>query len=168
MFNNFALDPQRIQPYTRVPAPIGNAQPLASQAFGLQGPVAAPPDFNNRGHPYQAPPFNGGGHPPPNGAYMDGPPPPYERSFRGRRQSSPRADRYYVPGPGFDGLPPKPHLGGEPMRGGGGGRGRGGGGGGGVPPPPPDAKEDPRAAAGRKVSYHDMDEVAEGDVELMY
>jgi len=36
------------------------------------------------------------------------------------------------------------------------------------PPPPPDAKEDPRAASGRKVSYHDMDDVAEGDVELMY
>jgi len=32
----------------------------------------------------------------------------------------------------------------------------------------PDAKEDPRAAAGRKVSYHDMDLVAEGDVELTY
>jgi len=29
------------------------------------------------------------------------------------------------------------------------------------PPPPPDAKEDPRAAAGRRVSYHDMDLVAE-------
>ena len=36
------------------------------------------------------------------------------------------------------------------------------------PPPPPDAKEDPRAAAGRKVSYHDMYLVAEGDVELNY
>lgn len=37
-----------------------------------------------------------------------------------------------------------------------------------LPPPPPDAKEDPRAAAGKKVSYHDMDLVAEGDVELTY
>ena len=37
-----------------------------------------------------------------------------------------------------------------------------------LPPPPPDAKEDPRAAAGKKVSYYDMDLVAEGDVELMY
>jgi len=36
------------------------------------------------------------------------------------------------------------------------------------PPPPPDAKEDPRAAGGKKVSYHDMDSVAEGDVELTY
>lgn len=38
----------------------------------------------------------------------------------------------------------------------------------GPPPPPPNAKEDPRAAAGKKVSYHDMDLVAEGDVELTY
>lgn len=57
--------------------------------------------------------------------------------------------------------------------GGGGGGGAGGGGrgsdvGGVMPPPPPDAKEDPRAAAGKKVSYHDMDLVAEGDVELQY
>lgn len=29
------------------------------------------------------------------------------------------------------------------------------------PPPPPDAKEDPRAAVGKRVSYHDMDLVAE-------
>jgi len=29
------------------------------------------------------------------------------------------------------------------------------------PPPPPDAKEDPRAAAGKRISYHDMDLVAE-------
>ncbi|KZO94909.1 hypothetical protein CALVIDRAFT_565311 [Calocera viscosa TUFC12733] len=34
--------------------------------------------------------------------------------------------------------------------------------------PPPNAKEDPRARAGRKVSYNDMDSVAEGDVELQY
>lgn len=33
--------------------------------------------------------------------------------------------------------------------------------------PPPDVREDPRASGGRK-SYHDMDGVAEGDVELMY
>ncbi|KAG8855881.1 hypothetical protein FRB96_006703 [Tulasnella sp. 330] len=38
----------------------------------------------------------------------------------------------------------------------------------GPPPPPLKAKEDPRAAQGRKVSYMDMDEVAEGDVELSY
>lgn len=70
-------------------------------------------------------------------------------------------------------------MGGGSGGGGGGGEKSGGGGGGGrrrgrastggpPPPPPPDAKEDPRAAAGRKVSYHDMDDVAEGDVELTY
>lgn len=48
------------------------------------------------------------------------------------------------------------------------GRTGGGTGGGPPPPPPPDAKEDPRAAAGKKVSYHDMDLVAEGDIELTY
>lgn len=35
------------------------------------------------------------------------------------------------------------------------------------PPPPPDAKEDPRAAAGKRVSYHDMDLVAEVCVLLI-
>jgi hypothetical protein len=65
------------------------------------------------------------------------------------------------------GLPPKP----VGVESGGGRRGRGGTGGstgGPLPPPPPNAKEDPRAAAGKKVSYHDMDLVAEGDVELNY
>jgi len=33
-------------------------------------------------------------------------------------------------------------------------------------PPPANTKEDPRASAGKKVSYHGMDLVAEGDVEL--
>ena len=43
-----------------------------------------------------------------------------------------------------------------------GGRSNGSGGPAGPPPPPPpDAKEDPRAAAGKRVSYHDMDLVAE-------
>lgn len=40
-------------------------------------------------------------------------------------------------------------------------RNNGGQVGGPPPPPPPDAKEDPRAAAGKRVSYHDMDLVAE-------
>ena len=72
------------------------------------------------------------------------------------------------------GLPPKPVVSLDPGPGLGsggrrGGRGMGGGGvGGPPPPPPPDAKEDPRAAAGKKVSYYDMDLVAEGDVELTY
>ncbi|EJU06075.1 hypothetical protein DACRYDRAFT_19390 [Dacryopinax primogenitus] len=74
--------------------------------------------------------------------------------------------------PGFpllaaEGLPAKPtgaldmgrNMGLQPRRGG-------------APPmrrsPPPNAKEDPRARAGRKISYNDMDSVAEGDVELQY
>lgn len=70
------------------------------------------------------------------------------------------------------GLPAKPMASMASLEPGPGGR-RGGRNGGGVgsgppPPPPPDAKEDPRAAAGKKVSYHDMDLVAEGDVELTY
>ncbi len=69
--------------------------------------------------------------------------------------------------PASAGLPAKPVATLEP---GPGGRrpGRGGSMSGPPPPPPPDAKEDPRAAAGKKVSYHDMDLVAEGDVELTY
>lgn len=68
------------------------------------------------------------------------------------------------PAHGIEGLPAKPVAILEP---GPGGR-RNGSSRGPPPPPPPDAKEDPRAAAGRKVSYHDMDLVAEGDVELTY
>ena len=37
--------------------------------------------------------------------------------------------------------------------------------------PPPDAKEDPRASGGRKISYHDIDKAAVGDdtnIELSY
>jgi hypothetical protein len=71
--------------------------------------------------------------------------------------------------PAAAGLPPKPAAILEPGPGGGGRRGgRVGNVSGPPPPPPPDAKEDPRAAAGKKVSYHDMDLVAEGDVELTY
>lgn len=66
-----------------------------------------------------------------------------------------------APGHGIEGLPPKPTATLEP---GPGGRRNGRA----PPPPPPNVKEDPRAAAGRKVSYHDMDLVAEGDVELSY
>ena len=70
-----------------------------------------------------------------------------------------------IGGHGIEGLPAKPIAILEPAP----GRGRRNGNArGGAPPPPPDAKEDPRAASGRKVSYHDMDLVAEGDVELNY
>jgi hypothetical protein len=69
--------------------------------------------------------------------------------------------------PAGAGLPPKPTAAALDSalvsgNGGGGNRRRNTGGGGGPPPPPPpDAKEDPRAAAGKRVSYHDMDLVAE-------
>lgn len=67
------------------------------------------------------------------------------------------------------GLPAKPMVSLEPGPGGRrGGRNGVGSISGPPPPPPPDAKEDPRATAGKKVSYHDMDLVAEGDIELTY
>jgi len=188
-FNNFALDPQRIQPFSHPPSQVGNAQAAPPQAFGIQ----APPQFidHGRGVP---PPFYGG-YPPPqafpppyaNGGGWDAygyhqsyppPPPPVTRSLRdelplssGRRlgdriggyapgHDAPRADT----GHGIEGLPPKPPP--PALESGSGGRRNGRGGP--PPPPPPDAKEDPRAATGRRVSYHDMDLVAEGDVELQY
>lgn len=129
---------------------------------------------------------------------------PMPRDDRGGRRLSDRLGGFAEGAalPGAAGLPAKPlpaaldqplsagggSGGGE--RGGrrnGGGRNGGAGGAGGPPPPPPaDAKEDPRAASGRRVSYHDMDLVAEvcyffppfclelcllgfqGDVELSY
>ena len=66
--------------------------------------------------------------------------------------------------PASAGLPAKPAVSLEP----GPGARRGRGANGPSPPPPPDAKEDPRAQAGKKVSYVDVDRVAEGDVELSY
>lgn len=71
--------------------------------------------------------------------------------------------------PAGAGLPPKPVVTMDgPLESNRKGGRRQGTSGGPPPPPPPDAKEDPRAAAGKKVSYHDMDLVAEGDVELTY
>ncbi|KAG5640931.1 hypothetical protein DXG03_006609, partial [Asterophora parasitica] len=118
--------------------------------------------------------------PAPYGAPGGYPPPP----LSSRRDDSASARRLsdrisgYAPGnesstiPPGAGLPPKPtalaldsalvsgNSGGD--RAGGGQRRRNGGAHGGPPPPPPpDAKEDPRAAAGKRVSYHDMDLVAE-------
>ncbi|KLO15738.1 hypothetical protein SCHPADRAFT_902111 [Schizopora paradoxa] len=190
-FNNFALDPQRIQPFTHPPPLVGNAQAAPPQAFGIQAPPpfmdhgrGMPPPYYGGFPPPQAfpPPYGGGGgwdaygyH----GGYLP-PPPPVARSLRdepplssGRRLGDriggyapgheappPRADG----GHGIEGLPPKPP---PPVESGPPG-GRRNGRGGPPPPPPPDAKEDPRAAAGRRVSYHDMDLVAEGDVELQY
>ena len=72
------------------------------------------------------------------------------------------------PGHGIEGLPAKPVMAMDAALVAGSGGGRRNGAGRAMPPPPPDAKEDPRAASGRKVSYYDMDLVAEGDVELNY
>jgi hypothetical protein len=162
-FNNFALDPYRIQPMREPPPP---PPPAHHGAYA--------PD-HGRGAPHG---HQGGGA---YGAY----PPPYAGGYGGRDAHGGHA---YGGAPhagggrlsdrigGFDGsdaglpagvgLPPKPApsldqpL--QPARGG--DRGRRGP----PPPPPADAKEDPRAAAGRRVSYHDMDSVAEGEVELQY
>jgi hypothetical protein len=158
-FNNFALDPYRIQPM-REPPP---------QA---QAPPHYPPGGYDNGHPRGG---AGYGHPPPpyangGGAYHD----PYyaggvPRSGRGGGLGERLGG--YDAGEGLplaSGLPAKPMLD-QPLSAGAGGGGRGPAirAGGPPPPPPPDAKEDPRAAQGRR-SYHDMDLVAEGDVELQY
>lgn len=153
-FNNFALDPHRIQPFSRPPPITGNTSSHAPpQAFGIQAP---PPDrYDPRSGSYY----------PSNGYYND-----YSRrdeATTARRLSDRLANETSTLPPGV-GLPPKPvaaldaPLGNSSHR-----RGRAGTQGG-PPPPPPDAKEDPRAAAGKRVSYHDMDLVAEGDVELFY
>ncbi|KIL00472.1 hypothetical protein PAXRUDRAFT_821670 [Paxillus rubicundulus Ve08.2h10] len=193
-FNNFALDPHRIQPFTHPPPITGNSQ-APPQAYGIQGPgvyladygrpnlyygghaaayVPPPPPYMNSGYwdhyTYQYPP---GSFPPP-------PPQRREEATTARRLS----DRISGYAPGFDlsmevmipaaaGLPAKPVMALDAPLGGHEGNGRKigrrqGTGGGPPPPPPPDAKEDPRAATGKKVSYHDMDLVAEGDVELTY
>ncbi|KAI0356500.1 hypothetical protein OH77DRAFT_1423431 [Trametes cingulata] len=176
-FNNFALDPHRIQPFAHPPQPVGSSQPPPPQAYGLQGPAypadyARPPPY----HAYQGyPPYPGYWDPYayPYGAPYPPPPPRRDESVPGRRLS----DRISGIAPGYDqpvempsvpasaGLPAKPAVSLEP--GPGVRRGRGGPGGP-SPPPPPDAKEDPRAQAGKKVSYVDVDRVAEGDVELTY
>ncbi|KZT20651.1 hypothetical protein NEOLEDRAFT_1140488 [Neolentinus lepideus HHB14362 ss-1] len=182
-FNNFALDPHRIQPFTHPPPSVGNSQGPPPQAYGLQAPVVPypmPADYTRTApyyDRYYPPPYAGAPYwdqyaypyPPPPGY-----PPRRDDGTVARRLS----DRISGYAPGYEhptempvipvgaGLPAKPAPMLEP--GPGGRRGGRANNGGIPPPPPPDAKEDPRAAAGRKVSYHDMDLVAEGDVELTY
>ncbi|KAF9464270.1 hypothetical protein BDZ94DRAFT_1256727 [Collybia nuda] len=208
-FNNFALDPHRIQPFAHPPPLVGNtSQAPPPQAYGIQGPPAYHGvDYGRPGAYYGGGGFPPGGYPPPynNGywdpyAYQGGLPGPYGPPggyplppvMPPRRDEATTARRLgdriggFAPGmegstlPAAPGLPPKPtaaaldsalvsgNSGGSGNGPGGGGRRRNTGGGGPPPPPPPDAKEDPRAAAGKRVSYHDMDLVAEGDVELSY
>ncbi|KXN84225.1 hypothetical protein AN958_12878 [Leucoagaricus sp. SymC.cos] len=183
-FNNFVLDPHRIQPFTHPPPTVGNAsQAPPPQAYGIQGP-AYHGDYGRPGGHYPYPP---GSYPPPpyNGywdpyaaAYPYGPPAPYplppmpprrdEGANTGRRLSeriSGFATETTVPAGA--GLPPKPSPAAldSALTSGNGTTRRNtrnnGQAGGPPPPPPPDAKEDPRAAAGKRVSYHDMDLVAE-------
>ena len=193
-FNNFALDPHHITPFSHPPQNSGSSQQPPPQAYGLPGPAPfpPPPDYA-RGAPFY-PPYQYAPQPPfPNGGgpgYWDPyayqyAQPPYApgRDGPGKRLS----DRISGFAPGFDqpselvaapasaGLPAKPMVSGldsalpDDTRGRKGGPRKNGGRADGVPPPPPpDAKEDPRAAAGKKVSYHDMDLVAEGEVELQY
>ncbi|KAF8505469.1 hypothetical protein F5888DRAFT_1604781 [Russula emetica] len=200
-FNNFALDPHHIQPYSHLPQSGGAGQQAPPQAYGLPGPPPIPPaDYMrgaNGGVFYPAP-YPPGGFPPPMNIPQHWDPYAYSHvpniAIASRRDdvtSSRRlSDRIsgYAPGsdypmdfpttiPASAGLPAKPLVSiDQPLsdesrgrRGGSNRRNtRGGDSGGPPPPPPPDAKEDPRAAAGKKVSYHDMDLVAEGDVELQY
>ena len=143
-----------------------------------------PPHYSN--YTPSLPPYSNGSHWDHNYNYPYGmasyppPPPPRRDEATTARRLSDRISGYASGAdqsmePAFvlaaaAGLPPKPvasllDLGPGPGPGSG---GRRGGRGGPPPPPPPDAKEDPRAAAGKKVSYYDMDLVAEGDVELTY
>lgn len=137
---------------------------------GHYGMPGAYPPYANGGDPYGGYPY-GYAYPPP----LAQPPtrqlrdePPLAAGNGGGRRLGDRIGGYAPeaarPGHGIEGLPAKPAATLEP---GPGGR-RNGVWSGGAPPPPPDAKEDPRASSGRKVSYHDMDLVAEGDVELNY
>ena len=184
-YNNFALDPQRIQPFTHFPQPTGNGPAVPPQAYGFQNMPQSYPDPSRAVppgaipapyYPYHPgyPPYANGAYPEPHGYYpYPGPMALPARGLRdeasllpGGRRLGDRIGGFAPPneqllGHGIEGLPAKPIATLEP---GPGGRKNGRV----APPPPPDAKEDPRAAAGKKVSYHDMDLVAEGDVELMY
>lgn len=192
-YNNFALDPHRIQPFAHPPPVVGNSQGPPPQAYGIKGPAANHVPMDEYGRPiqyhganygpnYPAPYASGGQWDHYGYQYAGAYPPPSGRrdeSLNARRLS----DRITGYAPGYDapldtsmsvaaGLPAKPMVPMVALEAGSGvrrGNGRSVGNGGGPPPPPPaDAKEDPRAAAGKKVSYHDMDLVAEGDVELTY
>ncbi|KAF7331679.1 hypothetical protein MKEN_00047600 [Mycena kentingensis (nom. inval.)] len=162
-FNNFALDPHRIQPFAHPPNNAGNGQAAPPQAFGVSQPQHY--GDGDRGRNSYGDTGGDRGYPPPPWSGES-----YGSSNGGRRLS----DRL---GGFADGasLPAKPSMDGALVSGnerdhgrnGRGERRNRGGGGGPPPPPPPDAKEDPRAS-GRRVSYHDMDLVAEGDIELSY
>lgn len=164
------MDPHRIQPFTHAPTNIGNGgQQPPPQAFGLQGHSYPPPDYGRL-----PPPHHGYGAPmPPVGYWEYHQPPGYGAYPPPPRRLSDRISGHAKDQPEGSGLPIAPGLPAKPIgvdqassnstRRGSGSRGTGP-----LPPPPANAKEDPRASAGKKVSYHDMDLVAEGDVELNY
>ncbi|KAH0586933.1 hypothetical protein H2248_005767 [Termitomyces sp. 'cryptogamus'] len=204
-FNNFALDPHHIQPFTHPPQITGNSSQVPPpQAYGLQAPPAYhgsdygpyygsgapyssnyPPSYHSNNywepHPYGSGPAAPYGPP---GGYPRPPPSRRDDAVTARRLSERLGG--YAPGTGLEsvplppgaGLPPKPTaaaLDSALVSGNAGGdrggvrRGRNGSGQNGPPPPPPpDAKEDPRAAAGKRVSYHDMDLVAEVSVVHLF
>lgn len=177
-FNNFALDPHRMQPSSHMPPPPGNGIGPPPQAYGLKGigwpPVGEYVAGHGRGGPYGGhhPGFVGGPLPP---AY--GLPPPYYDGWGYGMAAAPAygaavsmhqdpmtmapmggrrlSDRLGGFAEHMDGLPMKPMAAGPEAR----------------RAPPPDAREDPRASGGRKVSYHDIDKAAVGDdvnIELSY
>ncbi|KAF8338984.1 uncharacterized protein EI90DRAFT_3039954 [Cantharellus anzutake] len=197
-FNNFALDPRRIAPFSHPPPPSGAGQQAPGEAYGLRSRPSETRGRSNSGGYGSYPPQYGGyypGWPDYYGRYYDPYPPArgygYDSGARGRSRSPPPfsgpasrklSDRLgdFAPSPGsarggppppIEGLPAKPVSSAKLEPGPHSKRRRGGsvsvdiltGG-----PPPPNAKEDPRAAAGRKVSYYDIDKMAEGDVELLY
>lgn len=200
-FNNFALDPHHIQPYSHLPQSGGAGQQAPPQAYGLPGPPPMPPADYMRGANggvFYPSPYPPGGFPPSMNIPQHWDPYAYPHipniALAPRRDDGASTRRLsdrisgYAPGtdypidspttiPASAGLPAKPTVSmDQPLsdesrtrRTGNNRRNtRTGDPGGPPPPPPPDAKEDPRAAAGKKVSYHDMDLVAEGDVELQY
>ncbi|KAF8709348.1 hypothetical protein RHS03_02885, partial [Rhizoctonia solani] len=163
-FNNFALDPHHIQIPKLPPGPDPRAPPPPRMPYPMGDPrhmypMGGPPPYGYR--PPSPPGYRG--YPPPFDPYYAayGPPQPYARPRSPMRGNGPRLGErlgdYAPPDHMLAGLPPRPPTTGLDMPSGTAAR----------PMPPPDAREDPRASAGRK-SYHDMDGVAEGDVELMY
>lgn len=149
---------------------MGNSTQAPPQAFGIQTPMNA---FGDHGRmPY--PPAS---YPPPGNGYWgdygkglyDGYPPglPQRRDDSNSRRLSERISNFVADIPANAGLPPKPPAALDSALNAGNSNGvrrrntSGQVSAGPPPPPPPDAKEDPRAAAGRRVSYHDMDLVAE-------
>ncbi|KAF8759618.1 hypothetical protein RHS01_01713 [Rhizoctonia solani] len=162
-FNNFALDsshPDSQTPsWTRPKSATSAPYALPNGRSTPHVPMGGPPPYGYR--PPSPPGYRG--YPPPFDPYYAayGPPQPYARPRSPMRGNGPRLGErlgdYAPPDHMLAGLPPRPPTTGLDMPSGTAAR----------PMPPPDAREDPRASAGRK-SYHDMDGVAEGDVELMY